>query len=202
MREAILAPKAPLIKGGAAILRIKDPAGLIRLAGAFVILLAGGAALLPFLTPASGTTTVGALLLVAGLVETLAGRLRRETRLLAVLAGVATTVAGVLLLVAPVGGLLHSASIVTFWLLIRSLILAINSRRAHGSVRMWLGISAGADLVLGVGLLTGLSITALLLTLFGETPQLVASFSWVLAFSFVATGTMLLEVAGCERNAS
>jgi hypothetical protein len=30
----------------------------------------------------------------------------------------------------------------------------------------------------------------------------VATFAWVLALSFVATGTLLLEVASCERESA
>ena len=197
MTVAVLTPKDPMARRGSS-LRIKDPALLIRSAGWIIIGLAAGAALLPFLGHERGTSAVGLFLVIAGLLEMLAGRLRPENRLLAVLAGLTTTVVGALLLLSPMAGLLRSASVVTGWLLVRSLILAITSRRAHGSVRLWLGIAAGVDLVLGLGLLTGLSITAFLLTLFGTTPALVAGFGLILAMSFVATGSMLLEVAGCE----
>jgi hypothetical protein len=179
-------------------LKIKDPALLIRSAGWVIIGLAAGAALLPLLGLERGTSAVGAFLVVAGLLEMLAGKLRTNNRLLAVLGGLTTTVVGALLLLSPLAGLLRSASVVTGWLLVRSLILAINTQRAHGSVRLWLGIAAGVDLVLGLSLLTGLSVTAFLLTLFGTTPALVAGFGLILAVSFVATGSMLLEVAGCE----
>jgi uncharacterized membrane protein HdeD (DUF308 family) len=81
-------------------------------------------------------------------------------------------------------------------------ILAITSRRAHGSVRMWLGISAATDFALGLLLLVGLSIATLIVMLFGPTPALVASFAWVFAISFVVTGMLLLEIASCEREAA
>jgi len=42
----------------------------------------------------------------------------------------------------------------------------------------------------------------LLVTLFGPTPQMVASFAWILAISFVITGMLLLEIASCERDAA
>jgi uncharacterized membrane protein HdeD (DUF308 family) len=177
-----------------------DPAVLIRSAGWIIIMLAAGAALLPFVSLERGTSIVGAFLIVAGALEMLAGRLRMEDRLLAVLAGLTTTFVGVLLLLSPVAGLLRSASVVTGWLIVRSVILVISSQRARGSVRFRLGIAAGVDFVLGLSLLTGLSVTAFLVTLFGATPSLVAGLGLVLALSFVATGAMLLEVSACERR--
>ena len=100
----------------------------------------------------------------------------------------------------PDGDLLPSMTVVTGWLLARSVILLVTSRRAHGSVKTWLGLSAATDFGLGVVLLTGLSITTLVVTLFGPMPELVIGFAWVLALSFVATGTLLLEVASCEQE--
>ena len=38
------------------------------------------------------------------------------------------------------------------------------------------------------------------ISIFGPTPQLIASFAWVLTASFVVNGLMLLEVAACERE--
>lgn len=140
------------------------------------------------------------LLLAAGLVEIFAGMLRHETRALAMAAGGVTTFAGLMFLINPVAHFLPLITIVTGWLLMRSVILFITSRRAHGSVRTWITLSAAMDLVLGVVLLAGLSIATLIVMLFGPTPTLVASFAWVLALSFVVTGTLLLEVASCERE--
>jgi hypothetical protein len=34
-------------------------------------------------------------------------------------------------------------------------------------------------------------------SIFGPTPELVATFAWVLAASFVVNGLLLLEVASC-----
>jgi hypothetical protein len=58
------------------------------------------------------------------------------------------------------------------------------------------------DLLLGIVMIAGLSIAAVVVSIFGPTPQLIASFSWVLAASFVVNGLMLLEVASCEREAA
>jgi hypothetical protein len=49
-------------------------------------------------------------------------------------------------------------------------------------------------------LIAGLSIATIVVSIFGPTPPLVASFSWVLAASFVVNGLLLLEVASCERE--
>ena len=172
----------------------------IAVAGWFIILLSAGSALLPVLDRSAGTRVVGGLLLVAGLVEILAGSLRRETRLLAMAAGGVTTLAGLMFLLNPVAHFLPLITIVTGWLLLRSVVLFIASRRVAGSVRTWITLSAATDFLLGVILLAGLSIATLVVMLFGPTPGLVASFAWVLALSFVVTGTLLLEVASCERE--
>lgn len=172
----------------------------IAIAGWVIILLGAGAALLPILDRISGTRVVGALLLAAGLVEIFAGTLRHETKLLAMAAGGVTAIAGLMFLLNPVAHFLPLITIVTGWLLARSVILFVTSRRAHGSVRTWIMLSAATDLVLGLILLAGLSAATLVVMLFGPTPVLVASFAWMLALSFVATGTLLLEVASCERQ--
>ena len=174
----------------------------IGAAGWLIILLAAGAALLPVVDRASGSLVAGAMLIVAGLVEIYAGRLRHEVRPLAMLAGAVTTLAGLLFVFNPVAHFFPTVTIVTGWLLVRSVILLITSRRAHGSVRMWISLSAAMDFVLAAVLLVGLSVSTLVIALFGPTPTLVASFAWVFALSFVVTGTLLLEVASCERESA
>lgn len=177
-------------------------ARLIGLAGWLIILLSAGSALLPIVDRSAGSTVVGSLLLAAGIVEILAGTQRHETRKLAMLAGAVTTFAGLPFLLSPVAKFFPTVTIVTAWLLLRSGILFATSRMAHGSVRTWIGLSAITDVVLGVLLLAGLSIATLVVTVFGPTPTLVASFAWVLAISFVVTGMLLLEVASCERDSA
>ncbi|MEO5972367.1 MAG: DUF308 domain-containing protein [Sphingomicrobium sp.] len=177
-------------------------ARLIAIAGWLIILLSAGSALLPVVDRSAGSTVVGSLLLAAGIIEILAGTQRHETRMLAMLAGAATTLAGLLFLLSPVAKFFPTVTIVTAWLLVRSVILFVTSRVAHGSVRTWIGLSAVTDVVLGVLLLAGLSIATLVVTIFGPTPTLVASFAWVFALSFVVTGMLLLEVASCERESA
>ena len=180
----------------------KPRPGLVTAAGVAIILLSAGAAILPFVDRISGVRVVGILLLAAGIVEMLASILRDQTKFLALLAGAVTTLAGALFLLNPVTHFLPTISIVTAWLIIRSLILGVTTLRAHGSVRRWIAISAATDLALGLLMLVGLSISTLIVTLFGPTPEMVASFAWILAISFVVTGMLLLEIASCERDSA
>ena len=176
--------------------------GLLKAAGIAIILLSAGAAVLPFIDRITGVRVIGGLMMAAGLVEMFAATLRDQTKVLALLAGAVTTLAGVLFLLNPVTHFLSTISIVTVWLLVRALILGVTTLRAHGSVRRWIAISAATDLALGLLLLVGLSISTLLVTLFGPTPEMVASFAWILAVSFLITGMLLLEIASCERDAA
>ena len=180
----------------------KSRPGLVTAAGIAIIVLGAGAAALPFIDRVTGVRVIGALLLAAGIVEMLAATLRDQTKVLAMLAGAVTTLAGALFLLNPVTKFLPIITIVTAWLIIRSLILAVTTLRAHGSVRRWIAISAATDFALGLLLLVGLSISTLLVTLFGPTPEMVASFAWILALSFAVTGMLLLEIASCERDAA
>src|SRR4051794_31200456 len=146
---------------------------------------------------------IGALLIAGGLIELIAGSLRREARPFAMAAGAVTALAGLLFIVNPQTHFFPMVVPIIGWLLIRSLILAIGSRESHGSVRTWTALSAGMDFLLAVLPAAGLSISTLIISLFGPTPELVASFAWVLAASFVVNGLMLLEVASChEQSAS
>ena len=78
------------------------------------------------------------------------------------------------------------------WLLVRALLLALTSRMTGGGVRRWTLIAAATDFLLALVLLVGLQIAALVVAVLGATAPLVASFSWILALSFVAT-----SVANC-----
>ncbi|MDQ3075435.1 MAG: DUF308 domain-containing protein [Pseudomonadota bacterium] len=176
--------------------------GLLSAAGVAIIVLGAGAAALPFLDRNSANQLIGILLVAAGLIEMLAALLRDQTRFLALVAGAVTTLAGVLFLLDTGARFLPIITIVTAWLLIRGLILAVTTALAHGSVRRWIAISAATDVALGLLLFVGLSISTLIVTLFGPTPEMVASFAWVLAVSFVVTGMLLLEIASCERDAA
>jgi uncharacterized membrane protein HdeD (DUF308 family) len=177
-------------------------ARLIAVAGIAVILLGTGAALLPAAEEVSGPTVIGLLLLAGGLIEIFAGSLRRQVRPYAMAAGGVTTLAGLLFILNPTTHFFPTVTLVIAWLIARSLILAYASRHTGGSVRTWTGLSAGMDFLLAVLLIAGLSIATLIVSIFGPTQPLIASFAWVLAASFVVTGTLLLEVASCERESA
>ncbi len=171
----------------------------LRVAGIAIILLSVGAALLP-----AGKTIpsdmIGGLLISAGLIETVAGSMRREARSFAMAAGVVTTLAGLLFILNPETHFFPTVVPIIGWLLVRSVILAISITETNGSIRVWTAISASMDFLLAVLLIAGLSISTIVISVFGPTRELVASFAWVLAASFVANGLMLLEVASCERD--
>lgn len=143
---------------------------------------------------------IGALLIAAGLIEAVAGSLRRTVRPFAMAAGGVTTLAGLMFVLNPETHFFPTVVPIIAWLLLRSLILIVGSREVSGSVRRWTAISAGLDFLLAVLLTAGLSISTIIVSLFGPTPELVASFAWVLAASFVVNGLMLLEVASCAED--
>ena len=171
----------------------------IRVAGVAIILLSIGAALLP-VDKGISSDMIGGLLIAGGLIEAVAGSLRRDIRVEAMAAGAVTALAGLLFIINPETRFFPTVTPVIAWLVIRSLILAYASRDSSGSVRLWTGLSAGMDFVLALLLVAGLSVSTLVVSLFGPTPELVASFAWILAASFVVNGLLLLEVANCERE--
>jgi predicted membrane channel-forming protein YqfA (hemolysin III family) len=113
-----------------------------------------------------------------------------------------TALAGLRFLINPETHFFPRVVPIVGWLLLRSFILAAALAETRGSVRRWTAISAGLDFLLAVLLIAGLSITTIVISLFGPTRELVASFAWILAASFVVNGLMLLEVASCERDAA
>jgi len=168
-------------------------------AGIVIILLGAGAALLPTEKGIS-SDIIGGMLIAAGLVEVVAGSLRREVRTLAMAAGAVTALAGLLFIINPETKLFPSVTPVIAWLVIRSVILAVAATRTGGSVRTWMALSAGMDFLLAALLIAGLGIATIVVSLFGPTAPLIASFAWILAASFVVNGLLLLEVASCERD--
>ena len=172
-----------------------------RVAGIAIILLSIGAALLPAGKSIS-SDMIGALLIAAGLIEVTAGALRRAVRPFAMAARVVTALAGLLFVIDPETHFFPRVVPIIGWLLLRSLILIAGSHESTGSVRMWTALSAGMDFLLALLLAAGLSISTIIISLFGPTPELVASFAWVLAASFVVSGVLLLEVASCAEDSA
>jgi uncharacterized membrane protein HdeD (DUF308 family) len=173
----------------------------LRAAGITIILLGAGAAFLPAGKTIS-SDMIGGLLIAAGLIETVAGSMRREARPFAMAAGIVTALAGLLFIVDPETHFFPRVVPIIGWLLLRSLILVGALTETEGSVRRWTAMSAGLDFMLGVLLIAGLSIATIVISIFGPTRELIATFAWVLAASFVVNGLMLLEVASCERDAA
>ena len=195
MMRADLASDAPATGTG------RNRARGLKAAGIAVILLGIGAAFLPAGEQVS-SALIGALLVAAGMIESVAGAMRREARPFMVAAGCVTGFAGLLLILNPTTHFFPHVSVVVAWLILRGLILGAAIRLTDGSVRIWTAISAGVDLLLGVLLFAGLSIATLVVSLFGPTEPLVASFAWFLSISFIVNGLLLLEVSGCEAQSS
>ncbi|MEO8618769.1 MAG: hypothetical protein ABI412_05335 [Sphingomicrobium sp.] len=173
----------------------------IAIAGWIILLLSALSALLPLFERKGGAVVIGCLLLATGLAEMFAGALRHEAKGVSMLIGAVAVAAGLLFASGPATEFfLPAVVIVSAWLLLRSLLLFYASRVTHHGVRWWTSLSAITDLVLALILIVGIPIAALVLGLFGATPDLVASFAWILALSFVADGLMLLEVASAARG--
>lgn len=169
-------------------------------AGVLIILLAFGAALLPLEHGIPGRLVVGWLLVVAGLIELGAALARKIHRPTASIAGSATVLAGLRLVLDPSAGFFPVLNLVILWLVVRSAALAFAASRSTEPLQGWFVLAAATDFLLAVLLLSGLPIALIVYGLFGQTSEIVATFAWVLAISFVATGTMLIAVAPIEAR--
>jgi uncharacterized membrane protein HdeD (DUF308 family) len=172
----------------------------IAAAGWVIIMLAAGAVALPLISPTQGALVIGAMLLIAGLIEASAALFRRQTKKLALIAGVITVIAGLLFSTDQAAKFAPTIIIIAGWLLLRAVTLGIATTLENGSLRLWTGLAAIADLFLAFLLAVGLSASVLVISVFGATEPMIAGFAWILAISFVATGSMLLEVAKCTRR--
>jgi len=172
----------------------------IAVAGWLILALAGGAATLPVLGPAHGAIVIGAMLILAGLIEVFAGFQRVQARKLAMVAGVVTVIAGLLFTTDQAAKFTPALFIVAGWLFVRGVTLAAACALEYGSVKFWTGLAASADFLLAFLLAVGFSAATLVISLFGATQRMVAQFAWILALSFLATGAMLLEVAKCAKR--
>ena len=174
----------------------------LAICGVLILMLSAGAALLPVIDPNAGALIVGSLLFGAGVVEIYAGTLHWRAKGLAALAGGVTALAGLLFFLNGETHFIGTAVVVTGWLIVRSLILIAAGLRSEGSVKAWTLASAAMDLFLAALLLIGLSISTLIVALFGPTEEAVAGFAWIVALSLIVTGAMLLEISASEGRAT
>ncbi|HEX8840146.1 MAG TPA: hypothetical protein VF750_06725 [Sphingomicrobium sp.] len=173
----------------------------LRVSGILIILVGIAAALLPAGKTIS-SDMIGGLLIATGLIETLAGSLRHGTRPFVMAAGTVTALAGLLFITNPETHFFPRVWPIIGWLLIRSLILGAAAAETGGAVRGWTAFSAAIDFLLAILLITGLSISTIVINVFGPTRELIATFAWVLAASFVANGLLQLQVASCAEESS
>lgn len=165
-----------------------------------IILLAFGAALLPLERHLEGRLVVGWLLVAAGVIELGAAQARRIHRPSASIAGAATVFAGLRLVLDPRAGFFPVLNLVILWLVVRTAALAFAASRCRGSLQNWFVLAAATDFLLAVLLLSGMPIALVVWGLFGRTSEIIATFAWVLAISFVATGATLIGVAPAEAS--
>jgi uncharacterized membrane protein HdeD (DUF308 family) len=173
---------------------------VITAAGVLIILLAFGAALLPLERDLAGRLVVGWLLAAAGVVELVAALMRRIHRPSASIAGAATVLAGLRLILDPSAGFFPVLNLVILWLVVRSAALAFAASRCRGSLQSWFVLASATDFLLAVLLLSGMPIALIVWGLFGRTGAIIATFAWVLAVSFIATGTTLIAIARAEAG--
>jgi uncharacterized membrane protein HdeD (DUF308 family) len=173
-------------------------------AGLLIAALGAVAALLPMVKDAPGAVLVGWLLVVAGAAELGAGAARRTTEKgtgkATMAAGAATALAGLLFVLKPDMHIVLLSYIVITWLFIRTLAMLAAVPQARDASKAWLTMSAVADFGLGVVLVTGLPITHFVVSVFGPTREIVASFAWFLAASFLVTGLALIALALLDRG--
>ena len=143
---------------------------------------------------------MGWLLLAAGAIELAAALARRIHRPTASIAGAATVLAGLRLILDPRAGFFPVLNLVILWLVVRAAALAFAAMRCRGSLQSWFLVAAATDFLLAVLLLSGMPIALVVWGLFGRTSEIIGTFAWVLAISFVATGATLIAVAPAEAT--
>lgn len=165
------------------------------LPGLLIMLLAVGALLLPLQRDLPGRLVVGGLLIAAGAIELAAVSARRRHLKSSALAAVATVLAGIRLAADPSANFSAVMNMVILWLVVRGAALLYSAARTSRPLGSWIALAAATDLLLAFGLLAGLPVALLVHGLFGPTPQVLATFAWVFAASFIATGALLLAIA-------
>ena len=173
---------------------------VIRIAGILIFLLAVGAAFLPIAKGIPARIEIGLMLGAAGIFELAAVYARRGHHFAAGAAALASLLAGFRLLVDPHVNFLTILNFVILWLVVRSAALFLSARGSDRPLCTWAYLAAAVDLGLAVLLLVGLPVAMLVYGLFGTTDEIVATFAWVLAASFVAAGWLLVAAAPLEAR--
>jgi uncharacterized membrane protein HdeD (DUF308 family) len=171
--------------------------------GLLTIAIAVVAFFLPDIHVVSSSVIVGGLLLVAGLAELAFGSKRGwdVVGTAAAWSGIITAAAGLLFVLKPSTAYFQVANAVTLWLLARGIFMLVMAWRT-GEVRCggWMALTGLADLTLGGILIAGLPVTALVVNMFGPTPEVVARFALILAVSFAIAGISQVAIALDQRG--
>ncbi len=173
--------------------------------GLFTMLLAAVALLLPLVEWAPKGGVVGWLLLLAGIAEfafgwkrgpDAAGKAARGS-------GIVTGLAGLLFVANPLAGYFPVANVLVAWLFVRGVWMLVMARQARlDRLGTWLALSGAADVLLGFVLILGLQVSALAVTLFGPTQEVVAQFALILAASLLVTGISQVAISITQRRRS
>lgn len=171
-------------------------------AGVIICALAGVAFFLPGIQQSPRGEFLGILLILAGLAEALTGWLRRDLRTgrTGLMAGGVALLIGSLFLLSPSLHIVPSSYLILVWLLVRGALLLISSLPWNDPEHAWLAVSGFADVGLFLILLIGLPVTALTISVFGPTPEIIANFAIVLAASFFVAGLSLIVISLLERK--
>ena len=121
---------------------------VIRTAGILIVMLALRAALLPLERGLPGRLVVGYLLLATGLIELCAALARRIHKPTAAIAGAATVLAGLRLVLDPNAGFFPVLNLVILWLVVRAAALAFAATRSGAPLRSWLVLAGATDFAL------------------------------------------------------
>ncbi|HET7316756.1 MAG TPA: hypothetical protein VFI88_04955 [Sphingomicrobium sp.] len=173
---------------------------VIRVAGALILLLAIVSALLPLTTDIPARSAIGLLLIAAGAVEVAAVVARRGHHITAGIAAGATLLAGLRLELDSGVNFPTILNFVILWLVVRCAALFFSARHSPTPLCIWVYLAAAVDFALAVLLLGGLPVAVLVYGLFGTTNEVIATFAWIFAISFVAAGLLLIFAAPLEAS--
>ena len=173
---------------------------IIRAAGLLIFLLAFACVLLPSFEDFPARRVIGTLLIVGGVIEMVAVAARRTHHISAGIAAGATVLAGLRLELDPSANFFEVLNMVILWLVVRAAALLLSARKSRRPLKGWVYLTAAVDFLLGILLLAGLPIALIVYGLFGPTPRIVATFAWVFAASFIASGWLLMAAAPLEAT--